>query len=142
MIRKQSRAAAVLAALVISVACNGRLSAPAQLSPIGDTAYYARHITKAIDTLQDVAKDGEASGVINREDARLIVEATVKSGKAAVDLAKALEAGASETTARNQAIAVIRQLLTDLPSHLSKSAADLISPYISVILTLLTVFGN
>jgi len=122
-------------------ACGGKLAPPVQLTPVGDIAWYANHALAVVDTLQQVAIDGESAGVISRNDARRIVEATKAAGLAGVDLHNALAAGADAVTARNRAVAIIRRALSDLPNRLSPHAASLVRPYVSAVLTLLTVFS-
>lgn len=122
--------------------CSGRLRAPAQLSPIGDTAFYARRVIHVVAALQQVGIDGQATGAIPEADARKIVQATQVAGQAGVELAAALKAGQTDGTARDKAVAMIRAVLTDLPSQLSPHARAIVQPYIQTALTLLTVFGS
>jgi hypothetical protein len=144
--RANSRAASVLAISLLALAgCDacvtGGLKPPPQLSPIGDTAFYARRAIQAVSELQEVAAEGEVAGVISTEDARKIMEATKTAGKAGVDLSSALKAGVSEVGARDRAVAVFRQALLELPGHLSENTRNMVEPYIQAALTLLTVFG-
>lgn len=116
------------------------VKAPPQLSPVGDTAYYARRVMGLVEELQLAATEGEAAGAVSKADARKIVEATVIAGKAGQDLASALRAGADATSSRGRAIAIIKQALDDLPRHLSDSTQALVRPYINAVMVLLTVF--
>lgn len=143
---KSSSIAAVLAVLVTAAAgcqtnCAGsRLAPPPQLSPVGDTAYYARAVIKLVNQLQGAAIDAEAAGVMKTDDARKIIEATRLANEAGVELAAALKAGQSATTSRERAIAMIRQALTDLPPKLNDHDRAIVQPYVTGVLTLLTVF--
>ena len=129
---------AMASGLALSFACAG-VKAPPQLSPAGDIAWYANKANVAIAALQQVAIDGEAAGVIQRNDAVKIVEATKVAGTAGVELAEALKAGLDGATARAKAVASIRKAVSDLPGLLSPEASRVISPYVQTVLTLLAV---
>jgi CTP:molybdopterin cytidylyltransferase MocA len=129
-----------LAVMVLAAGCGGRLRSPQQLSPVGDTAFYARRAIHAINELQIVAIEGEKAGVIKTDDARRIITATKTAGEAGVALSEALKAGASETSARKQALAVIRKALEELPEYLSDQGRQITEPYIQTVLLLLSVF--
>lgn len=117
------------------------LKAPAQLSPAGDVAYYARHATSVVKELQTVAIDGEASGVIPTSDAKRIIEATLIAGNAGTELAKALKDGVLAKTAKERALVLFRDALTDVMPLLSVNTRKIVQPYVDAALTLLTVFG-
>lgn len=135
-------AVALLGAACQQQGCAGsRLAPPPQLSPVGDVAYYARTAIKLISELQSAAIDGEAAGAIKTDDARKIIEATKTAGQAGVELASALQAGQSATTAKARAVAMIRQALTDLVPQLDDHSRKIAQPYVTGILTLLAVFG-
>jgi hypothetical protein len=133
------RAAAIAVALLVcsGLAC-ATLKPPEQLSPIGDTAWYAREVIKGVAGLQQAAIDAEKAGALSVEDARTVVDATKKAGQAGEVLATSLKAGLPQQEAKAKAIAVIREALGELPKHLSKSAGELVTPYIQLVLTLLT----
>lgn len=145
MRNKAIRSLALVLALALPVgtvapACATRLAAPAQLSPIGDVAFYADRALVAIDSLGEFAIKGEAAGAMSTDDARTIIEAVKTSSIAANELGKALKAGVSETTAKAKAIAIIREALKNVPQHLSPETQSQVAPYIQTVLTLLTVF--
>ena len=136
-----ARRKAVVLAAVLSVACGGYLKPPADLSKVGDAAFYAQRLMEQIKAIQAVAKDGEAAGAISRNDAVTIVEATVVAGKAGQELAEALKAGMPEAGAKEQWVKIIREALSSVPAHLDENTQKLISPYLSTALTLLTFFS-
>lgn len=119
--------------------CAG-VKAPAQLTPVGDTAWYAGKVIAVVDTLQGIAKDGESAGVIQRNDAVKIVTATKVAGQGGVELSNVLRAG-NDSAGVARAVAIIRKALLDLPDQLSPSAAAVVRPYVQTALTLLTIFG-
>ncbi len=134
------RSGAMLALVVLAAGC-ASLKAPEQLTPVGDIAYYANYALDGVETLQRVAIDGEAAGAISRDDARTIVSATKVAALAAKDLASALKAGLPEVEARNKAVAIIREALSNLPRRLDENTRKLVAPYIQGVLGLLTVFS-
>jgi hypothetical protein len=129
-----------LALAFITLGCAG-LKPPPQLSPIGDIAFYAEKTLVAVESLQHFAIDGEAAGAISTNDAKTIIEATKVAGQAGQDLKRALKAGASETAAKNQAVAAIRSALDSVPKRLSPETAAIVAPYIQTVTTLLEVFS-
>lgn len=129
------------AVLMGSSAC-ATVKPPSGLSAVGQIAFYGDRIEKAIGAIQDVAIQGEASKVISTNDARKIIEATKIAGQAGVDLSAALKAGSSAATAKDKAIAVIKQVLTDLPPQLDANTRKLIAPFVSVVMVLLTALGG
>lgn len=143
---KYIRAAAVAvlfaSPLVVPVISSGcaSLKPPVQLSPIGDIAWHARTAIHTTETLQQIAIDGEHAGTISTADAETIVKATTVAEQAGVDLSKALRAGVSEKTARAQAVAAFKTALVGLPQRLSPNTQKLVQPYVTAVLTLLTVF--
>lgn len=134
------RVPATLVLALIMVDCAGRLAAPVQLTPIGDTAFYARRAIQAVDALQAMAIDAESAKVMSTEDARVIVNATKTAGQAGVGLADALKAGSSGATAQDKAVRTIRQAILGIYDQLSPNAQRIAGPYIQTVLTLLTVF--
>lgn len=141
---KRKLYAALLAVAIVGAACQNQscahLKAPEQLTPIGDVAWNARTAIRLVDELQRTAIEGEKAGAIRTEDAKKIVEATVLAGEAGVTLSRSLAAGAAETGARAQAVAAFKQALADLPAKLSPNTQKVVAPYVTAILTLLTVF--
>jgi streptomycin 6-kinase len=131
-------AALVLALLLVD--CGGRLAAPVQLSPIGDTAFYARRAIQAVDALQAMAIDAEAANVLPTAEARLIIDATKVAGEAGVELSNALKAGSKGTTDRDKAVRTIRAAIQGAFERLSPASQQVAGPYVTTVLTLLTVF--
>lgn len=137
---RKKQALGLVAALIVSSAC-ASMKSPQQLSPVGDIAYYAHYALDGVETLQKVAIDGEAAGVISRDDARAIVSATKAAALGAKDLSTALKAGLPEVEARDKAVAVIRTALSGLPQRLDGDTRKLVEPYVQAVLTVLTVFS-
>ena len=136
--RRSAALAAVLALLYLSTIACATLKPPAQLTPIGDTAYYAREIVKGVAALQDSAIDAEKTGALSTDDTRAVVEATKTAAQAAGDLAASLKSGVSQAEAKAKWVGVIREALARVPNHLSDHGKALVAPYIQVVLTLLT----
>lgn len=133
------RQSAVVVAMLLLAAC-AHVTPPPQLSPIGDTAFYARRVIQAVGALQQAAIDGEKAGALTTQDASVIVNATRQAAQAGSDLADALKAGVSADSAKAQAIAVIKGVLAKLPENLSPHAREIAQPYINLINTFLAVF--
>lgn len=141
MIRVGSHRAATAIVIALLLAACTHLSPPPQLSPIGDTAFYARRVIQAVGALQQAAIDGEKAGALTISDARQIVNATQTAAKAGGQLADALAAGIEHDTVKAQAIAIIKQVLVELPGNLSAHGKEVVKPYISLINTFLAVFA-
>lgn len=139
--RNRSTKAGVVIVLALLLSACSHVTPPPQLSPIGDTAFYARRVIQAVGALQQAAIDGEKAGTIAPNDAAAIVNATRTAAKAGSDLADALAAGVSHESAKDQAVAVIKGVLDKLPENLSPHAREIVAPYISLINTFLSVFA-
>lgn len=140
-------AATLIVAAIMSwgiglTAC-AHVTPPPQLSPIGDTAFYAHRVIQAVGSLQQAAIDGEKAGALTTSDARQIVNTTQTAAKAGSQLAGILATGdASRDSAQAKVnlIAIIHKALQELPGNLSAHGKEIVQPYINLINTFLTVF--
>lgn len=137
----QAKAAIVILALLANQAC-AALNPTHPLTPIGNTAFRAKQVAIAIGAVQDVTINAEKAGIISTDAARTIIETTRLAAIAGSELISSIQASGSATTDRGKAIAVIRQLLTDLPNRLDPAAAQLIRPYCTAVVALLSSMGG
>lgn len=131
------RLLAVLAVFAL-VACN---HTPPNVSPVGQTAIRVQQLIAAIDTVGDVAVEAEANGLIKHADTLKVADVVEKSARAAADLGRALQAGGSSDTAKEKAIAIIREALAQLPGNLSPEASKKVAPFINIAQAILNVIG-
>jgi hypothetical protein len=109
---------------------------------VGDTAFYARRVIQAVDTVVNVAIEAEAAKVLSTADARVVLDGGKIAGQAGVDLSAALKAGATATTARDKAVRTINSAIDSISKNetLSPTTRGLIEPYLQVVRTLLTIW--
>lgn len=132
---------ALLLAMAL-VGSTGCASTPVNVSNVGVASFHARQVLIAIGTLQDITIAARQNDVINVDDARKVISATEKAGKAGQQLEAALRAGLGAENAKAQAIAVIRQELVNLPTQVSEKTRTVIAPYVGVAIAALTIFDG
>lgn len=140
----RNRIAGVLLISALAFASMGcaTVKPPANLKPMGQIAWYGVKIVDGCVVIGDVAITAHESGVIaSQDETNKIVSAAKVCTDSGANLGRALKAGASQETAKQQAIAAIKSALGNLPGQLSPEVAKLIEPYRQVVITLLSVFG-
>ena len=115
-------------ALIVLLAGCGPTPAP-NLTPQAQTAYQARRVLDVLRVVKDVAVDAEAQNpkLISTADARTIVNWHES-------LVKAIDAAPNGTKA------VVQASLLELQPHVSESTWQKISPYVTLLRSVLEVF--